>query len=270
MKKTFYLLVCLCIFTGVIAQEAADKKVQAGIMLGAGMNFQKMGTKNIDKNGIGADLTIGANVNFAFNENIGLSTGAEFDFNSIKYKSATESPLYYNYNDTEIRKQEDVTSGDALFQVDERKQSQIYLTIPTMLIFRTKFIGYFRYFGKFGLRNSFLLSSKSADTGFDYETGNLLDGGVQATNKNMKSPGDVFFFKTAVGIAGGAEWNFTGSTSLMAEIGFYYGVTPLHFTTNEENMTLFTSGVNNGSGNDIYIANKATQSQLMFKVAILF
>lgn len=270
MKKTYYLLVALCFSTSLMAQEAADKKVQAGLMLGAGMNFQTMKTKNMATNGLGADWTIGANVNFSFNENIGLSTGAEFDFNSLNYKPATESPTYYYYLDTDIHKQKDQAAGDALFQMEERKQSQIYLTIPTMLIFRTKFIGYFRYFGKFGLRNSFLLTSKIKDTGFDFETGNVLDGGVAATNENMKSSGDVFFFKTAVGISGGAEWNFTGSTSLMAELGFYYGVTPLHLTTNEENMTLFTSGANNGSGNDIYFANKATQAQLMFKVAILF
>jgi hypothetical protein len=139
-----------------------------------------------------------------------------------------------------------------------------------MLLFRTNFIGYMRYFGKFGLRNSFLLSSKINDTGVDFASGSLLDPGVSGINENMRAPGDMFFFKSAVGLVGGAEWNFSGSTCLMAEIGYYYGITPLHVTKKEENMTLYTSGTNNGTGNDAYYSNKATQSQLMFKLSILF
>ena len=107
-----------------------------------------------------------------------------------------------------------------------RVQKGTYLTIPTMLLFRTNFIGYFRYFGKFGLRNSFLLTNKINDTGVNYDVdvpGNPVE--IQGDNVNMKAKGDMFFFKSAVGLAGGAEWNFSGSTSLVAELGFYYGFT---------------------------------------------
>lgn len=256
--------------TTVFAQEAADKKVQAGLVIGGGMNFQKMGTKNIKTDGLGGDWTIGSNVNFSFNDNIGLCTGVEFDLNSIKYAMNMASPVYYNYNDVSIRDKEDKQNGDELFELTNRKYSNVYLTIPTMMIFRSKFVGYFRYFGKFGLRNSFLLSSKIKDEGYSHANGSPLTTGSAADMSGMKSPGDMFFVKSAVGIAGGAEWNFTGSTTLMAEIGYYYGFVPLHVTNKEDNMTLYTSGVNNGTGNDKYFANKASQGQLMFKVSILF
>jgi hypothetical protein len=152
-----------------------------------------------------------------------------------------------------------------------REQKPLYLSIPTMLIFRTNFIGYFRYYGKFGLRNSFLLKQKINDTGFDHAN-NVPGEAVitQATLEEMDAKGDMLFFKSAVGLAGGAEWNFSGSTGLSLEIGYYYGFTGLHLDKNEGKTTLFTSGINNGTGADIDFSNQASQQSLQFKLSILF
>jgi hypothetical protein len=141
-----------------------------------------------------------------------------------------------------------------------------------MLMFETNPIGDFVYYGKFGARTSFLLKSTMDDRGTLYADGNLLNP-VAADNNNMRTSygNDLFVFRTTVGLAGGAQWNFTGNTNLFAELGFYYGVTPVHVGgSNEENMTLFTSGLNNGSGNDEYYRFKANQSQLCLKIGVLF
>ena len=53
MKKTLLGLIIIGASTGVMAQEAAEKKVQAGLIMALGPNFQKMGTKIMDKNGAG-------------------------------------------------------------------------------------------------------------------------------------------------------------------------------------------------------------------------
>lgn len=274
MKKIVLGLFALSIAIGVNAQEAANKKVQAGLTLGFGMNFQKMGTKILDRDGAGNDFTIGANVNFGMgeNQNIAFNTGIEFDFETIKYKSTANDDVFYWYNDATIRQLEDVnTTTDQLFQLSTRRQKPLYVSIPTMLVFRTNFIGYFRYFGKFGLRNSFLLSQKINDTGFNHDP-DVAGTGTQTagTNEDMNAPGDMFFFKSAVGLAGGAEWNFTGSTSLVAEIGYYYGFTPLHLDRNTEKTTLYTAAGVNGTTSNNNFSNQATQQQLMFKVSILF
>ena len=273
MKKTLLGLIIIGASAGVMAQEAADKKVQAGLTMAIGPNFQKMGTKIMDKDGAGLDLTIGMNANFGFNENIGLCTGLEFDFSTVKYKTSATEQIYYWYNDSEILQQEDVagTANKELFKLSTRAQKGTYVTIPTMLLFRTNFIGYFRYFGKFGLRTSVLVSSKINDTGVNYDVdvpGNPFE--VVGDNLNMKASGDLFFLKSAVGLAGGAEWNFSGSTSLVAELGFYYGFTPLHLDRNEGNTMLFTAAGINGTTSDLHFSNQATQQQLQFKVSILF
>lgn len=280
MKKILYSVLLFGLSEMAVAQEAADRAVQAGLTAGFGLNFQKMGTKRISTNGVGNDLTIGANVvfNFTPDKTLGFSTGAEFDFETIKYKSSgyEEKNTYYYYNDTEILQSNELADNIAtakLFQMKERVQKSVYLTIPTMMVFRTKFFGYLRYFGKFGLRNSFLLKSKINDEGYNFPVSqSFTESSVAGKNETMKAKSDMFFLKSAVGLTGGAEWNFSGSTSLLAEIGYYYGFTPMHSNRNIDkgNNYLFASGANLGNGDDVQFNNKATQSQLMLKISILF
>lgn len=274
MKRIILGIILLSSVFQVSAQEAADKKVQAGLVFGYGMAFQKMETKNIKTNGLGSDLTIGANMNYAFNDNIGLNIGIEFDFETLKYKGTDDysfvpgdKNLYYAFSDSEIKSRtddiniQDYNNADYdVFHLLERKQKAVYLTVPTMILFRTKFIGYFRYFGKFGLKTSFLLGSKINDEGFNLSSSTP---GEISENSNMTAKNEMFFMKSSVGLAGGAEWNFVGSTSLVAEIGYYYGFVPLYYNKDSQDRYLTTPADGN-------INNKAKQSQLMLKVSILF
>ena len=266
MKRIVVGVLILSSIFQVNAQEAADKKVQAGLVFGYGMAFQKMETKYIKTNGLGSDLTIGANMNYGFNDNIGLNIGLEFDFETLKYK-AGDNALLYAYNDSEIKPASSITyyvdynnNTNDVFQLLERKQKPVYLTIPTMILFRTKFIGYFRYFGKFGLKTSFLLGNKINDEGKHLSS---LTPDDVVENNNMKAKNEMFFIKSSVGLAGGAEWNFVGSTSLVAEIGYYYGFVPMYYKKSDADSYLTTNL-------DEKINNSVKQSQLMFKVSILF
>lgn len=274
MKTLFSLLIITFLPILSFAQDAASKKVQAGLIFGSGLNFQELKTDYFNSGGTGTDLTVGMNFNFNFTETIGLCTGAEFDFSNTYFDA--DSTTFYHYSDKEIIRRGDYNSSQnyGTFQLESRKDKSIYLTIPTMLLFRTKFIGYFRYFGKFGLRNSFLLKTESFDKGTDWGTNSLTDAPVTlgAEKDNMTTKSNMFFYKGAIGIAAGAEWNFSGSTSLVGELGYYYGITPLYWErdTDNDKLSLFTSGFNNGKGNDVYNPIKARQSQLMLKVSILF
>ena len=272
MKRILLGLTLIAFATSVQAQDAADKNVQAGLVVGYGMNFQKMGTDYLEKGGVGSDLTIGANINFGFTETIGFSTGIEFDFESLKYNTPGGDTIMYAYNTSDknlIRLENEaellaLDGTENYYRLSSRKQKPLYITIPTMLVFRTNFIGYFRYFGKFGLRTSILVSNKFTDQGSNIESGLAVNNDE---NKDMKAKNEMFFLKSAVGLAGGAEWNFIGSTCLMAEIGYYYGFTPLY---NKRTYMMNTGGENNTTGGIDFFANKATQSQLMFKLSILF
>ncbi len=267
MKKVILSVIALAAVNLSIAQDAADKKFQAGLVAGFGLNFQNMGTKYIEKNGTGNDFLIGGNFNYMFNETIGLTSGLEFEFSTTKFKPGA-TPVYYYYNDNKIVGIEDYADAKNIFRLNERRQKMTYLTLPTMLIFRTNFIGYVRYFGKFGMRHSFLLGQKWNDRGQTTSmAGFLLDEDYAMVDQdNMKASNEMVFYKGSVGIAGGAEWNFIGSTCLVAEIGYYYGITPLFY--NRKNAYMFTHDPD--TGNVIAVSNKATQGQLQLKISVLF
>lgn len=257
-------------FTGsIIAQEAADKKVQAGLTLGYGLNFQNMRTKLLESGGVGGDFTIGANLNFSFNKTIGFNTGVEFDFESLKYNSPAGDSVYYYYNtdDNSLVQYDQISATNKLYKLESRKQKPMYISIPTMLIFRTNYIGYFRYFGKFGLRTSVLLSNKFNDTGANVDPADVSVVLNSDANNEMVAKGEMFPIKSAVGLGGGVEWNFTGGTVLVGELGYFYGFTPLYNDRKTEKAYLSSTG---SSQVPPVFSNAAVQSQLMFKVSVLF
>lgn len=274
MKKLLLGLVCTGFSFAVLAQETTEKKVQLGMAYQLGLNFNKPDTKLISRDGAGVQNMIGMNLNYSFNKNIGFFTGVEFDFESFKYSVNTANPLFYDFNDSEIRrKKDDVSETDETFRLTNRKQKAIYASIPTMMLFRTDMLGAFRYYGKFGARTGFLLSSSANDEGFTY---NETLQEVAAENTNMKSKGDLFFLRSSIGLAAGAEWNFTGSTSVFAELGFYYGFTPVHNgeaiggDDKDRNMTLYQFTAADGTITQDYVNLSAKQKQVVLKIGILF
>lgn len=260
MKSFLFLLSSLLLSSSVFAQDAAKKKVQAGIIIGSSVNFQQLNTRRFESDGVGGDFTVGVDMNYSLSDAFAFFTGLEFDFSKFSYKTSENQGMWYYFKDTEIIGRDGDTSGCNLFALKNRQYNTIYLSIPTMIQFRTNYIGYFRYFGKFGLKNSFCLSNKMNDEGFLNPVSIGTPTLVQ--NTNMHSPSDLLFYKGSIGLAVGAEWNFIGSTVLSGEIGYYYGFTPIHFTFNNDNLSL--------SDNTGYFSNSANQNQLNFKVAVLF
>jgi hypothetical protein len=242
------------------AQGTETKRLQAGMTGNFGLNFQKMGSKKMDVDGVGSDLSVGVILHTSFknSSNLGLATGLEFDFETLNYK-AGDSAVFYRYTDNKILGQDD--AGGTAFQLSERQMKPIYLSIPLMLLFRTEPIGDFRYFGKFGIRNSFMVSQKINDKG--YVVGLPLIDPLLTENVSMKSFGETFFYKGSIGFSAGAEWNFVGTTTLVPEISFFYGLTPMHYRFSDKNYSLY-----DGSGT--YFYTKSKQNQLMLKISILF
>jgi hypothetical protein len=250
-------------------QTVADKRVQAGLTGNFGLNMVKMGTSKMQSNGIGSNLSIGINLHTTFknSKNLGIASGVEFDFGTLKYKPTDAT--YYEYNDTDILSKKDASDATGTFLINERTQKPVFITVPVMFLFRTDFIGDFRYFGKFGVRNSFLVSQKINDSGIDFANSNPSITGVVKENVNMKAPGEMFFYNGSVGMFAGAEWNFVGSTCLVAEVGYFYGITPLYLNRNEDKKSIYNTSPSL-SNPKVYYSNKANLNQLMLKISILF
>lgn len=282
MKRLIVLSSFLTIMISVFAQEAANSKIQAGLSLSSGLNFISPNTKVIESNGVGSNLGVGMALNYSFTPTIGFSTGLIFDFETLKYMASSSDSLFYLYNDAKISAKKDYMSDggtlgetDAtLYRVTNRTQKPLYLTIPTMLLFRTKFIGYFRYFGKFGVKNSFLLTNKINDQGAKLASIDPSSTALSFENNNMQNTKrNLALYKGFVGISGGVEWNFTGTTSLVAELGYYYGFVNINRgdaigNDEDKNKTIFSEFDNGSPSNFQSLDTK--QNQLVLKVSILF
>ena len=150
--------------------------------------------------------------------------------------------VFYAYEDTDIKKYdetngifEDFTDTSKVMELVTRTFKAKYVTIPVFLKFQTNKIGQFIYYGKFGLRTSVLAGVRYDDQGYDAAystTTNSFErtgSSINSLRENMK-PVTVLKGLTPVrmgiGLYGGAQWNFTGSTYLYLEGGFNYGITP--------------------------------------------
>lgn len=268
MKKysTFLVLLIAGICFG---QESEDKKVQAGLTFGSGINLNTPSTKKMSIDGAGSAFTAGLTFNYKLANNIAICSGAEIDFEKNRIKpSDITSPSYYQFDDTKILQSEDATGNNQIFQWTNRTQKLVYLTLPVQMLFRTKYFGYMRYYGKFGVRLSFLLGNKIDDVGYTFENNSLLGNKIENENINMRADRDMNFLRANAGFSLGAEWNFAGSTSLAAEIGYYFGFVPIYADPKEKNSSLYYYDKSNGQ--KTYYANGMSQNQLQLKISILF
>ena len=270
IKRVSSVIFSVFIAVGAQSQTVGDKTLQAGLVGGVGVSMLKMGTNNLSANGVGATFTLGTNFTKAFKEtkNLAYTFGLEFDIENLNYKKESAN-VFYRYTDKVIKNQkETVATTDKFFLLSERTYNPVYISLPIYLNFRTEFIGDFRYFANFGLRNRFLVSNKINDTGFSLD--NLNDpfqSWQNQENVDMTSKGELFIFNSNIGFSGGAEWNFAGTTVLKAELGYYYGFVPLFLDRSDDKKNLF---ILDNNFNKVYFSNKSTQNQVVLKVSILF
>ena len=244
----------------------SEKKIQAGLSLTGGMLFSNFETNAIKTNGVGGLFGLGFGANINMNNNIGIFTGLEFHFERFGYQP-NNTVFFYDFNDKDIILNKDANeiTAEGTMRLTERRQNTVAANIPLMLLFRTNMIGYFRYFGKFGLRNSILLRQRVTDVG------TVVGAIEQSKLEGMRARNDMFFFRSAGGVSAGAEWNFAATTSLSFELGYYYGFTPLfsgNGTANRRNSSLYE--LNTDPNERTYRSFKASQSVFEVKAILLF
>jgi len=270
IKRVSSVIFSAFIALGVQSQTVEDKSLQAGLVGGVGVSMLKMGPNYLSANGVGSTFTLGTNFTKAFKDskNLAYTFGLEFDIENLNYKKV-DANVFYRYTDKVIKNQkETVATTDKYFLLSQRTYNPVYISLPIYLNFRTEFIGDFRYFANFGLRNRFLVSNKISDSGFSLD--NLNDPLAQWKNQDnvdMTSKGELFIFNSNIGFSGGAEWNFAGTTVLKAELGYYYGFIPLFLDRSDDKKNLF---ILDNNLQKVYFSNKSTQNQLVLKVSILF
>jgi hypothetical protein len=270
MKSIKLQHLLFCSLFGTIAQISfgqgvAEKKLQGGLTGSVGFNYLKMGTDLLEGNP-GMSTSIGVNFIKSTKEsqNISLTAGLEFDFDRINYR-VTDKDVFYYFIDKEIISKDNYVSSAEIFNLTERTYQPLYLALPLGFLFRTDFIGDFRGMFSFNVRNRVLLRNTINDQGFVVPSVGSVNGSTKE-NIGMISSKDLLFYNANLGISAGVEWNFSGSTCLLVELGYHYGFTPLHLKNKEKNYSLFT---NEPNGNTFF-ANQANMNQANLKFTLLF
>ena len=250
----------------VIAKKNDVRRLEAGMTGNLSFNLVQAGDAFFKPTGFNHDLSVGMifNTRFKSSTTLGISTGFEFEFTKLNYELLDS--VFYRYAGSNILQKDEL--GGTNYLLTDRQYSSVGVAIPLMMLFRMQPTGDWTIFGKFGIRNSFLVSQKINDRGFDMG----MDASNNTTwtakdNANLKGLGESFFYRGSVGFSAGAQWNFAGSTSLVPELGFYYGLTPLHWRIVEDNYTL-TSSLAAPDGS--YFYPKSRQNQIILKVSLLF
>lgn len=257
----------------LVAQEEDEGRIKGGLTVATGLNFKTPETNLLSSKGAGLDFTIGMLGDYKINNTISLTSGVEFDFTRFSYAFANDfqngGPVFVEYRDKEVLRNGHEGAFDGLFRVDERRSRAIYATIPTMVKFQTNYMGYIRYFGRFGLRNSFLMRSR-----VDFDGATVGDGLSMTPGEleDMGVPRDLAFYRGSVGLSVGAEWNFAGSTSLVGELGYFYGFTNTHrtgtlFGDDDRNYHLFQI---DNLQERTYRTSSTMPGQLLLRATILF
>jgi len=263
----YFLAVSLALFLGnVNAQETSNNRLQAGMTGNFAINMVQSADAYFNPTSFNRDLAVGMifNTRFKGSPNLGLSTGLEFEFTKLNY--GMKDSVFYRFAGNNILQKDE--TGGTTYLLTDRQYSTVSLAVPVMMLFRMQPIGDWIIFGKFGIRNSFVVSQRINDIGFDMgKDAQNNTTWTSSSNANMKSFGESFFYRGSVGFSAGAQWNFAGTTSLVPELGFYYGLIPLHLRGIENNYTLTSSASGQGGS---YFYPKARQNQLIFKVSLLF
>lgn len=280
MKKILILATCFALsFSMLQAQEDDDalKQFQFGFSAGLAMKFLDTDfTKYLDRPGIGAGFNGGVVFNYHFNDRVALSSGVLFDLESFKTNylvQENEDGPFYGYKDKDILKSDDLSDADGIFAISDRKNSLNYLSIPINIRLQTNKIGFFRYFGKVGVKADLLLQRRVSDTGIDLPLDSLgtpnfndFSSGQTITQEKMNSSGHFQFMRASFTAAFGAEWFFSGTTALTMELEYNYGFTNIYKGSSKSLYYFESNDLNTPQELEV----KANMHQFLIKVGIMF
>ena len=221
MKKALALLAATLIAgTATLhAQDATSSEgVRFGLKLSPNMGIVKPETKGIEGNGTGLGYTFGLMTEFPIGTNGNYRFATGLNLNNLTGKWKEE----FKY----------VASADAAsailtkeLETDVKLQ---YVELPLTIKLMTNEIGYLRYFAVVGAGNAFNIRAKS-DQVVAKVDGTRADGQPIVTTFTDESDVDVqsniALYKASLIVGAGAEYNFSGSTSLLLGLTYNNGFT---------------------------------------------
>lgn len=224
MKNLLLTLMILVLGAEVFAQDQAvgpktRKKFKIGFNLSPSIDFLQPNTQGVDLDKAKAKFGYGMMAEYAFTNNYALGFGLE-------HKMAGASLDFGADADVRYVSQPDSTE----YQLLTRTYRYDYINLPITLKLMTNEIGYFTYFGQFGVDVSILASARMKDERLELESFSIDSTGVTevfagsaATTDFVGRYNQSMFINVKLRIGAGFEWNFSGNTSLIVSVSYHNG-----------------------------------------------
>jgi hypothetical protein len=204
MKKIISISAFLCLF--LLTSTAQDRRASFGLQFSNGISFMNSDNVNIEPTKVGYAFDYGLMVDIHFTENYGLGTGLIIGQTRA---SRANSPAI-NALDTNF-----LFSNNFPFGALETYK-YTYVNLPTTFKLMTNEMGYFRFFGEFGIVNSFRVRSRFSSKGTELQ------------NVNINKKGDLgeltsTLYNASLKVGGGFEYIISDKTALVVGLSFQNG-----------------------------------------------
>jgi len=225
MKKVAGIILGAMFSVTCLAQSGVgagnEQNFRFGLKAMPSVNWYKPdNTKKYENGGAVMKFNWGLTLDFKLSNSAWLSSGLEvsYDGGNINFKD-TVGYLLSNSEFQSIPADASGMVGKDVVQLKERRYNTTYVTLPLNIKMKTKEIGMLNYYGMFGLNLGVKVKTKVTDTGYLNGSSSLTD------NEGLDNSKDMGFFRAGINIGGGAEWNLSGTTSLVFGLQYNLGFT---------------------------------------------
>ena len=296
MKKLVTLLSLLSIFLNFsffaqtedpVVIEKAPQKLRFGLK-----GFSSIGwlspdnERSLTRGKLGLGFGWGLNTELYINKTTCFRTGfslstysAGLNYNDNEKTSNLEAykDSYYVINNAEFQlwESDSVIPNGNLHKLNSRKYNLSYLNIPLILKLKTKEIGYMTYFGEFGGILGLKTKASVEDSHILINPDTTLNGELLFPVQNSPTTPDNDFnfndvsqpIRAGLCLGAGAEYNFSGSTSLFFQLNWNYFMTNMMKKQEKDN---YLRNFNNDSKKFESVNSKAIPGSFHLTVGILF
>lgn len=214
MKKKLVLFACIALMLNDINGQD-DRTVRFAFAIQPAVSWIKPegSTLTNESNRIGFSYGVLSDIRIAGSDNYSFSTGI-----LINSQGGTlNNPKYHDEQTRVVIDEDGNTALNPSFAIATEKYKLQYIDVPLTLKLRTNEIGYMTYYGQFGMDLSFNIKARK-DT--EYHFPNDIDREI----KDEDILDETAFFRTALQIGLGAEYNISGNTTIVGGIVWNNGL----------------------------------------------
>lgn len=207
MRKIITLTAFFCLF--LLTVEASDRKFTFGMQFSNGISFMNSDNVDIEPTNVGYAFDYGLFMNYNFSENYAFGSG--FIVDHIRAGRANSPTLLEgNSEGNSYLLENNYLPGE------KESLKYTYVSIPLTFKLTTNEIGYFKYFGEFGVVNSIRVRSR-----LDIENSTIQ-------NENINKKGNLNDYRSglynaSLVVGGGFQYAFNDRTSLLVKLTFQNG-----------------------------------------------